>query len=57
MQPVITDTDAATWIWELDPNEAGTFDLTLTVTPLLADTNSPLVAGVPFPLNLDSSRS
>jgi hypothetical protein len=57
VQPVITPTDAATWSWELDPNEAGTFALTLSVAPLLADTGVPLVAGVPYPIRLTVTES
>ena len=57
IQPVISDTDSATWFWELDPTQAGTFDLTLTVTPLLANTDTPLKAAVPYPIRLTVTES
>lgn len=57
VQPVILDTDSATWSWEVDPSEAGTFDLTLTVTPLLANTRTPLEAAVPYPIRLTVTES
>jgi hypothetical protein len=39
------------------PAEAGTFQLTLSVTPLLADTSTPLEAAVPYPIRLTVTES
>jgi hypothetical protein len=52
VQPVISESDAASWSWELDPSQAGTFQLTLSVTPLLANTDTPLEAAIPYPIRL-----
>ncbi len=57
VQPVISDTDAATWIWEIEPTQAGTYSASLTVTPLLGTSSTPLVAGVPYVIRLTVTES
>lgn len=57
VQPVITETDAATWTWEIEPTQAGTFALTLTVTPLRGSSDTPLVAGKSYVTQLTVTES
>ena len=57
VQPVITGTDSATWIWDVNPSQAGTFPLILTVTPLKGDSSTPLTAGVPYAISVTVTES
>lgn len=43
VQPVLTATDVATWQWTIKPASTGTMTLTVHLTPLVADTDQPLL--------------
>lgn len=46
VQPIIASTDAATWIWRIQPSRGGDFNLFLTLTPLAGDTSTTLTPDI-----------
>jgi hypothetical protein len=57
VQPIIASTDAATWIWQIQPSRGGNFNLILTLTPLEGNTNIPLVQDTPIQINITISMT
>jgi len=57
VQLIIARSDSATWRWIIQPTSVGVFNLTLTLTVLVTTTNSPLVPGVSFPIQVRVTAS
>ena len=57
IQPVITSSDQATWIWSIDASHSGSSELIATITPLQGDTDLPLAAGIVLPIQVEVTAS
>jgi hypothetical protein len=57
VQPVLTPTDVPVWQWQIKPASAGTMTLTVHLTPLLADTDQPLLPDHSTDISVDVQQT